>query len=1287
MRSTNPPDPIVPADPAKHDSDRELALVASDILDTPSAVAAIPPSLSNGTEGPDLLYGSLDPDILHGAGGNDILYGLAGADELYGEDADDKLVGGEGGDLIDGGNRADRIYGEDGDDTLIGGSDADILYGQAGADTLRGDDGDDKLVGGLAADLLIGGAGHDTLYGEAGDDTLYGEGGFDALHGGDGMDRLVGQDGDDDLQGGNGDDILIGGDDKDVLAGQDGNDRIYGEAGNDLARGGEGADRIEGQAGNDTLHGDAGQDRLLGGLGDDFLFGGTDDDSLSGEAGDDILTGGSGKDYLVGGEGDDTLNGEGGEDWSYGGAGHDVFIVSPGSDNLFGDEGIDTAVFMGNRAEFDVAVFTDFVRVTDLNSADGDLGTNYLTGVETALFTDETVSLSGGWSPGLFDVTDYGAVGDGVTDNRLAFKAAIEAASDAGGGTVYMPAGTYGVSGTPKVAAGAIELPSNVSLVGDGMGITTVKLLPGHWGISGLIRTPVGHPTVNVTMSDFTLDGNRDNNTGLYNGIFSGTSPGSPLSDYNITIRRVEVKDTLGKGIDPHEITHELILEDSVSHGNLWDGIIIDYQVDAIIRNNLSYNNQKYGYSITTKSKNLLIENNEAYGNDIGLLVGHQSTNLHVSGGSFYENTVGVKVRDAGSIVLDGIEVDQSLRQGIFLAGLDEAIISDSVIANSSLSADGKYGQLTIADHFYADRNESVGADNVILDGNTFVTTGVIRPSWGVEETGLNSDSAILGSNLIQSGSKGTTSFRPEVLSPIGANVAEIGIAYTLNAAASFRDLDVGDILTFSAERDDGSALPGWLAFDQATGILSGTPTPGSVGNVSIRVEAVDARGQTASDVFQLAVEPFLPNQAPTASGDEWIVSDETYVKLHPVAALANDSDPDGDTLTVSAVAAAVGGIASLANGMITFKPAGTGAGSFTYTLADGQGGSGSGVVSVSVVATTAGDDTLDLGSEAGAFSYVRGKDGDDAIFGGAGRDVLAGDAGNDLVDGGKAADTLYGGDGDDLIIVDDPGDLAVEYLSAGNGGIDTVRSSIDYVLPAHIEKLELVGGDIDGTGNVEANLITGSAGANRLEGGDGDDSLFGGGGADTLKGGQGADRMDGGPGDDVFLVQDQLDIVYEADASVLGGRDWVRSTVDFILPENVENLDLNGTGPINGTGNRLDNVLAGGIGANELTGGDGNDTLRGAGGDDFLVGGAGNDSIAGGGGADRFAFGLDWGRDVILDFHDGIDQLDFSATPLTFEDLVIEDASSAALVRYGASQITLLSMKGLLDADDFSFA
>jgi len=162
--------------------------------------------------------------------------------------------------------------------------------------------------------------------------------------------------------------------------------------------------------------------------------------------------------------------------------------------------------------------------------------------------------------------------------------------------------------------------------------------------------------------------------------------------------------------------------------------------------------------------------------------------------------------------------------------------------------------------------------------------------------------------------------------------------------------------------------------------------------------------------------------------------------------------------------------------------------------------------------------------------------------------------------------------------------------------------------------------------GGVGRDTLRGEDGPDRLYGESGSDHLIGGGGNDLLDGSTGIDRMNGGAGDDIYRVDDSRDRVIETDTSAAGGVDRIEAKVSFSLSSRaemagVEQLILRTNQKLSGSGNGLDNYLAGSSGDNRLGGGGGNDTLKGGSGDDILRGGSGSDVLLGNNGNDTFLF------------------------------------------------------------------
>jgi Ca2+-binding RTX toxin-like protein len=262
-------------------------------------------------------------------------------------------------------------------------------------------------------------------------------------------------------------------------------------------------------------------------------------------------------------------------------------------------------------------------------------------------------------------------------------------------------------------------------------------------------------------------------------------------------------------------------------------------------------------------------------------------------------------------------------------------------------------------------------------------------------------------------------------------------------------------------------------------------------------------------------------------------------------------------------------------------------------------------------------------------------------IVGTAGNDSLTGTAGADTLFGGLGIDTLVGGLGNDTYIVDTTTDIITESIT---GGTDTVLSTAtSYTLPGKVENVKLQGvGDISGTGNSLSNIVTGNSGNNTIDGSTGGDTLI------------------GGAGNDVYIVDNAGDIVTELSGE---GIDTVQTFISYTLPSEVDNLKLTGIATVSGTGNSMDNTIAGNTAANTLVGGLGNDTLSGDTGTDSLDGGLGNDvlwgglhvdTLTGGDGADSFRFvvsadsGTGVSRDIITDFTTGVDKIDLTGLALT---------------------------------------
>ena len=167
----------------------------------------------------------------------------------------------------------------------------------------------------------------------------------------------------------------------------------------------------------------------------------------------------------------------------------------------------------------------------------------------------------------------------------------------------------------------------------------------------------------------------------------------------------------------------------------------------------------------------------------------------------------------------------------------------------------------------------------------------------------------------------------------------------------------------------------GGTAVLNGNGTVTFTPAANFNGAASFSYTATD--GAASSNSATVTVNVAAVNDAPVANNDTLAAAEDTAVTYTAAQLLGNDTDADGNPLTIAAVTSGTGGTAVLnGNGTVTFTPAANfnGAASFSYTATDGAASSNSATVTVNVAAVNdapvAVDDTL-AATEDTAVTYT----------------------------------------------------------------------------------------------------------------------------------------------------------------------------------------------------------------------------------------------------------------------------------------------------------------------------
>jgi hypothetical protein len=156
------------------------------------------------------------------------------------------------------------------------------------------------------------------------------------------------------------------------------------------------------------------------------------------------------------------------------------------------------------------------------------------------------------------NVREFGAVGDGVTDDR----AAIQAALDSGASEVVVPVGTY------VVGRGAgywcLSISAGVTLRGETRDGAVLQQAPGIAGSVRLLQVAAA----GVAIRDLTLDGNRARQTADEHraGVFATGAP-------DLAIRGVTARGFTGDGFYLYLGSNNAVIDDVLATDNDRNGI------------------------------------------------------------------------------------------------------------------------------------------------------------------------------------------------------------------------------------------------------------------------------------------------------------------------------------------------------------------------------------------------------------------------------------------------------------------------------------------------------------------------------------------------------------------------------------------------------------------------------------------------------------------------------------------------------------------------------------------
>jgi hypothetical protein len=304
------------------------------------------------------------------------------------------------------------------------------------------------------------------------------------------------------------------------------------------------------------------------------------------------------------------------------------------------------------------------------------------------------------------NVKDFGATGDGTTDDTAAIQLALN-----GGGAIYFPAGTYLVKDPTNTADGVVLAPASNSVL-FGEGDLSILKLGAHSTIKHNIFRLDNKQ--NVTICELKLNGNKAQQTGTLSGNPDEFSHAIRIVDgsQNITVENCTIVDAKGDGVyvgyeaTPSAVTSKTYINNNLLFGNSRQQVAVVHGIEHTISNNrvIGVIDVEADSTTGTRMSAVRVVNNTGVIEDFSL-TRNMASDLLIN--LYTPNGIGYKLCD---IVVDGNTCYQIACQ----YGTNITIANNKIVSSTLTQTELVYLR---------------GSQNVSVTGNTFITNTAVSPA------------------------------------------------------------------------------------------------------------------------------------------------------------------------------------------------------------------------------------------------------------------------------------------------------------------------------------------------------------------------------------------------------------------------------------------------------------------------------------------------------------------------------------------------------------------------------